>query len=268
MKKKHRFLALMLLPLVILGMTRWAAAEGEMVFLALMLPSIAQNRPGSEECAVGSLTADAARHAADARLAIVNGGDLVGDLSQGDLSRSDVEAAFANDRELAVSRLTAAELRALLETLLSHITVDMQTERIVWEDSDFAGFPNISGFYLSYDATAPANERVVSITLDDGTALDLSDTEAQYSLAATDTLLSGGYGNKALDMSPAGISLSGAVYDYLSRYGRELTELNWMRVTAIGANENNIVGMLPTPILIMGAVLLFAAVMLIGRKRL
>lgn len=267
MKRKAGLRALVLIPLILFSSTLYTgAADEEMVFLALLLPSITESAPGSENCAVGSFAADAVSYAANSQLAIVNSGDLRGDLGQGAMSRESVRSVFTDDRALAKTELTAAELFNLLEALLSNITVDMQTERIVRQDSDFEGFPNISGFRLTYDASAPPYERIVSITLSDGTAVNPNDTQTLYSLAASEELLSGSYGNAGFGSTPAGITLSDALYDYIAQYGREPLQLDWERIKVIGASENNIADMLPTPVLILGAALMIIASVLFAFK--
>lgn len=259
-------LALVLTVILSVAGTAFAADEGN-AFFALLLPDIDESTAGSDDCALGSLTADAIRSLADTQFAIVNAGDLDGGLWQGEMSHSDVATVFANDRELAKARLSAASLKELLETLLSHVTLDAESELIDREASRFDGFPNISGFYLRYDASAAVGERVVSVTLDDGAALDLGDTETLYSLAAPEYMLAGGYGGGVADSSQLGFTLSDALFTYILRFGRELTELNWQRVTVIGANENNITGMLPIPALLIGVCVLAVAAISFRRTR-
>lgn len=252
-----------LLLLFFLSMLSTSASAQEGVFFPLLLPSLSQAEPGSGNCAIGSLVADVAAFAADAQLAVINGGDLAGDIPQGVVSRENASAVFANDRGLAKTELTPYQLKGLLEQLLSYITMDMNTEVINREDSDFGGFPNVSGFTLRYDASAPAYGRVLSVTLPDGTPLDLDDTETVYSLAGSEVLLSAYLGNA---YSPLDVTLSGALYAYLESEGSTLTALDWDRVTAIGTAENTLVSALSKPVLFISAAIIIAVFYLMGRR--
>lgn len=87
-------------------------------------------------------------------------GDLEQDLPVGEVRWEDVTRAVNEDRQLAEAEITPAQLYALLEELLSHLSVDLADESLDVEASAFAGFPQVSGFLLTVDASAPVGKGV------------------------------------------------------------------------------------------------------------
>ena len=263
MKQFKRIFAVLLAALLIIpAFAESARGAGKDTFwFPLLLPTILEGDKGSRDCALGSLTADSVRQAAGGELAIVNNGDIAGDLLQGELTRRDVEKVFGQDRAIAAARVTPAELKALLEPLVAQVTADPELGRIDREKSDFEGFPSVSGFAFTYDVSAPAGDRVTEIILEDGTKLDLLDNSTALTLGATERMLSGGYGGKELEYESLGVTLSESLAGYLEREGSDMEKLSWQRVTVIGAaNENTIAGSI-NPVLLVAVVLLMIAVL-------
>ena len=65
-------------------------------------------------------------------------------------------------------------------------------------------FPQVSGIRYTFDGSKPAGERIVSVTLADGTPLDLN---AWYTLACNDFMCGGGDGYTMLNvLNPDGAS--------------------------------------------------------------
>lgn len=216
----------------------------------------------TDDSGLGAALADSAAFACGTDLALVNGGDLAGNLSPGTLTYDEVCFALAADRPLVVCEVTAAQLKAVLELCLSHITVDPATLSIDREASAFAGFPQVSGLTVKYDASAPSSQRVVSLKTDSG-ELDLSDDTTRFTLACTDHLLQGGYGE--LPFSPAytaaDLTESEALASYIHAGGMNTDHTDSDRITVIGVTDNTIIDQLGIrgfilPVCLLAAVLL------------
>ena len=200
-----------------------------------------------EESSLGNVVADAARVCLGTDIAIICGGDITGGLPPGEITWGELHGVFTVDRALATASVTIRELRGMLESGLSHITLD-DSERIDGIQSSFDGFPQISGFTLYYDASFAPGERVYDIRIG-GESLDL-DSEAQnLTIAASEFMLGGGYGIPAADNAVAsGMTLSGVTAIYI---GDGMPEFNpsERRITMRGAFDSNLSAYLPLQIL-------------------
>jgi len=145
----------------------------------------------TQEMPLGSLVADAYREAAEADIAVANGGDIRADLPQGVVTKGDIISILPFGNTLMVKTVTPALLRQVLENGVSGIIVDEQGE-IDHGRSAQGRFLQISGFSFAYDPAAPAGERIVSITLEDGTKLSLDDDKTRLSLAGASYVMTGG----------------------------------------------------------------------------
>lgn len=225
--------------------------------------------PYITQCELGSVVADAIRISTGADVALICMGDIRGDLNQGEVTPADVRNVFAADRKLHTADISPAELFMLLEHSVSSIEVDPSSEQIVEGSEVFDGFCQVSGFSFIYDASAPVGERVLSVTLEDGTPLERVDAETILTLSASGDTLGGGYGYPALDSHDAGLALTDALTVYLA--GRTaLPEGPADRIRIAGARRNTIVGLFPKPALVIGVGLLtafLAVTRLRSRKR-
>lgn len=262
----HRLLIFIVLAAAAAALTAGAAfAEGD-AFLGVKLPPLSSENAGSECSASGCVAADAVRYAANADFAVLPSGVLAGDLEQGFLTREQLEAVFSGDMAVAAAGVTPARLKAVLENAVSHIVTDMETETIDRTASDWEGFAQVSGLVFKYDASAPVGERVVWIKLPDGTKLDLSDDTTVYRLASTEAVLSGELGYPVFaDAQTLDASLADALEGYITDCGTEIYPEDFGRITAIGAGENQLIGILPVPVLAAAfavLIVLFAALRL------
>ena len=208
-----------------------------------LLLAAGENRSKYEECTLGNAVADAMRIYLDSDVAILCGGDLIGNLYPGEITRSDLSAIFSEDRALATAEVTINGLRGILETGLSHIVVD-EAEKIDGRLSAYDGFPQISGFILLYDASAPAGERVLEIRINGKTA-DPADGTATLTLAATQFMLDGGYGLPAIDHTvPSAMTLT-SVTARLIRDGMEGYARTERRIRPLGIKEGDLVSLFP-----------------------
>jgi len=145
----------------------------------------------TQEMPLGNLVADAYREAAEADIAVANGGDIRADLKAGVVTKGDIVSVLPFGNTLMVKIVTPAQLRAALENGVSGIVLDANG-KIDTEQSPQGRFLQVSGFRFSYDAAAPVGQRIASITLDDGAELALDDNETQLRLAGTNYVMTGG----------------------------------------------------------------------------
>lgn len=126
-----------------------------------------------EETALGNLVADAVAEYTNADIAVVNGGGIRASLYQGDVLGADLSAVCPYSNTIVLVEAQGSVIMKMLENSISLTTRENEVP---------AGrFLQVSGLYYSYrpqTATAPA--KLLSVTLPDGTPLDL---EAHYKLA-------------------------------------------------------------------------------------
>lgn len=226
--------------------------------LGMLTGTLATDGACYQECTMGDAAADAARWACGTEIAVLNGGDLGYSLIYGSVTDEDLENTFPIDRPLCMVSITPAQLTALLEELLGHLVSDGGNS-LVEEDSAFIGFPQISGFYMQYDVSAPEGERMEKITLADGTALDLDDDETVLTLVATDALLEGTYSEPLSGGKTTDYTLRSAFSAYLVWTGT-LSPTNTERMSVRGLGGRALISYVPI-------VLLFVAATVIGVTR-
>jgi len=159
---------------------------------SLAAMSSARN-PGvrTQEMPLGSIVADAYRHAADTEIAIANGGDIRADVSAGVVTKGDIISILPFGNTLMVKTVTPVLLREILENGVSGIVTDENGD-IDHENSPQGRFLHVSGFSFEYDPTAPVGTRIVSVTLDKGTQLSFDDNTTALTLAASNYVMTGG----------------------------------------------------------------------------
>ena len=180
-----------------------------------------ERSPGvrTQEMPLGSLVADAYREAANAEIAIANGGDIRADLPSGIITRGDVISVLPFGNTLMVKNITPAILFELLENGVSGIVTDSDLN-IDHEQSTQGRFPQVSGFSFVYDPVADIGTRIVSITLDDGRGLSPDDNSTIISLAGTNYIMTGGDDYYALVDLPVLREL-GSADEALTKYLRK-----------------------------------------------
>ncbi|MDR2570381.1 MAG: bifunctional metallophosphatase/5'-nucleotidase [Oscillospiraceae bacterium] len=152
-----------------------------------------ERSPGvrTQEMPLGSLVADAYRFAANAEIAIANGGDIRADIISGTITKGDIISVLPFGNTLMVKNITPALLREVLENGVSGIVTDTDGN-IDHENSPQGRFLHVSGFSFVYAPTAPEGERIVSITIDGGKQLALDDNTTILTLAGSSYVMTGG----------------------------------------------------------------------------
>ena len=133
----------------------------------------------TQESPLGNLAADALRDYCDADIAIQNGGGIRAGLTAGDVTVGDIFAMLPFDNKVTLVEVTGQTVWDALENGVSG-----------YPDT-YGQFPQVSGIHYTFDGSKPAGERIVSVTLPDGTPLDM---EGWYTLACNDFMCGGGDG--------------------------------------------------------------------------
>lgn len=127
------------------------------------------------EVLMGDLATDAMREVTGARIALVNGGAIRAPIQEGDITMEDVYNTYPFDNYIQTATVTGSLIMETLEAGLSGLP------------GAAGGYLQVSGIVVTYDSSREAGDRLVSVTLDDGTPLD---PDAEYLLAANDYVMS------------------------------------------------------------------------------
>ncbi|HTK32902.1 MAG TPA: 5'-nucleotidase C-terminal domain-containing protein [Candidatus Saccharimonadaceae bacterium] len=154
------------------AVTRWNAAIAPLA--AVPLGRAARRLTRGGDSTIGYLVTDAMRAAVGADVALQNSGGLRADLAEGEITRGAVYEVMPFDNTIVTVDLTGAQLRAVFDDGLKGGHV-----------------PQVSGLKFVFDLSRPADQRLVSIALADGTALDGAKT---YKVAVNNFMATGGDG--------------------------------------------------------------------------
>lgn len=132
-----------------------------------------QSRLG--EVLVGDLAADSMRESAGADVAVVNGGTIRLEIPMGDITIGDAYGAYPFDNYVQVKTVTGSELYDIMETSVG------------WLPGAAGSYLQVSGMVVTYDSSRESGDRVIGITLSDGTPIGLSET---YAVASNDYIMS------------------------------------------------------------------------------
>ncbi|HNS97650.1 MAG TPA: 5'-nucleotidase C-terminal domain-containing protein [Polyangiaceae bacterium] len=188
-----------------------------------------------QEVALGNLLTDALRARYQTDLALVNGGGLRAPMPSSyapanlslrrpspdyqagppfDLVVGDVFAVLPFVNDAAICTLTGKQVWAMLEHGLGFLPAPN------------GGFPQVSGITVTFDSAAPAGNRVISIVLDNKTAIDKNDTT--YSLVTSDFMYLGGDGYSMLSQADGYVAdrLTDVLADYIEAVGTIAPTIN------------------------------------------
>ena len=131
---------------------------------------LTRNRGG--ESTLGNFVTDAIRAASGVDVAMQNSGGLRADLAEGPVTKGTVYEVMPFDNRVFTLEITGADVKTALEQ-------GLRGDRVT----------QVSGIRYSFDVTAPAGERVKSLTLADGKPLD---PQRLYKVACNDFMATGG----------------------------------------------------------------------------
>ncbi|ONI39595.1 hypothetical protein AN639_06035 [Candidatus Epulonipiscium fishelsonii] len=193
----------------------------------------------TQENALANIAADSQREYFEADIALQNGGGVRAGIEQGDVTLNDVYTAFPFDNRMI-----------LIET----------TGQVVWEalEHGIAGYPatagqflQVSGLSYKFDGSKPAGERMISVTMPDGTPLELDKT---YKVVINDFMGGGGDGydmfnvlnpnteSGLTDRSTLLLNTNDYIRDLFNNYVKEKGEITPVlegRIEIINPQENN-----------------------------
>jgi 2',3'-cyclic-nucleotide 2'-phosphodiesterase (5'-nucleotidase family) len=156
------------------------------------------SRTGSQY-PLGNLIADAHRWAGKGDVGITNNGGIRTELRAGDATYGSLFEVQPFGNLLYSLTMTGAQLRGLLEQMLSKDRVN----------------DHVSGLTIKYEPEKPAGSRIVSVTMADGTPLSDART---YNVIMNDFLATGGEGYNAAGRATSSRSLDIVDLDALINY--------------------------------------------------
>ena len=209
-----------------------------------------------KECTLGDVTADAVRMVCGSDIAILPGELFYMNLQGGEVTEQILTQVYSADPSVLLAEISPIQLKTLLEAGYSRIVIGAN-DTVDGERSDFEGFPQISGFTVTCDYSAPPGERVLSVALEDGLELDLEDESPGIVLAAAEKYLSGQYGAPAVEGTvPTEETVLSCVIRQLEQGPLTLPE--GTRLTVLGARQNLLIHNIPPTVLIVFLAVLLA----------
>jgi len=167
---------------------------------------------------LGNLIADAQRWAGKGDIAIMNNGGIRTELRAGDATYGSLFEIQPFGNTLYSLTMTGAQLRGLLEAMLSRSPVN----------------DHVSGLTIRYDPSRAKGSRLVSATMADGVPLSES---RSYNVILNDFLATGGEGYNAAGRATASRPLNivdlDALIDYLRSLRAPITAPNEVRIAPV-----------------------------------
>jgi 2',3'-cyclic-nucleotide 2'-phosphodiesterase (5'-nucleotidase family) len=157
-------------PEMLARIERWNA--GIAPIAATVIGRNARRLVRSGDATVGYLVSDAMRQAVGADIVLQNSGGLRADLPEGDITLGGIYEVMPFDNTIVTMDLTGAEVRRALE-----------------EGLKYGRVAQVSGLRYTYDNRRPEMQRLVTVTLADGSPLD---DQRSYRVAVNNFMASGG----------------------------------------------------------------------------
>jgi 5'-nucleotidase / UDP-sugar diphosphatase len=185
------------------------------------------------ECEMGSLVSDAILdRTAEQGVTIVfqNGGGLRASIDEGEITMGEVLTVLPFQNTLATFEIPGSVVIEALENGLSQV-------------EDVAGrFPQVAGIRYTWDSSAPAGDRVVSVEVMEGGQWAPLDLERTYMVATNNYVRNGGDGynmfagedKNAYDYGPG---LEYVLADYIAAQGGSITPYIDGRIVDVAAAE-------------------------------
>ncbi|MGP6175286.1 bifunctional metallophosphatase/5'-nucleotidase [Corynebacterium sp. A21] len=143
---------------------------------------IAHTEVALDRAELGIMVADSYRRHFDTQLGWQNGGGIRTELPAGDITLRDAYSVLPFGNKAVAVEATGEEILLGLE------------QGIASNPAGGNGFPRVAGLSFEFEADAAFGERVTSVTMEDGSALD---PNATYTLAISQFLQEGGDGTDA-----------------------------------------------------------------------
>ncbi|MBE5961257.1 MAG: hypothetical protein E7256_07700 [Lachnospiraceae bacterium] len=140
------------------------------------------------------------------QIVLNNGGGIRSSLEAGDLTVGDMYTVFPFDNTIVTMEITGADLKANLEHGLN--------------PDNGVGYVQYYGVNVVMDMSREAGDRIVSLTLTDGTKVEM---DQYYTLATNEFMASNGDGfdfSNAINMSDEGIVMRDVMIDALKKIDR------------------------------------------------
>ncbi len=177
---------------------RWNAAIAPIAAEVLGRNATALDR-GRPEATIGDFICDAMRFACGAQVALQNPGGMRANLAAGPITRGGIYQIMPFDNTIVTMTLTGAELKTAIEQGLRGSRVTQA-----------------SGIRYTFDPSRPAGDRVVSLTLSDGTPVEPAKS---YKVAVNNFMATGGDDYNVLKSAPdwndTGLLIRGAMEAYV-----------------------------------------------------
>ena len=178
---------------------------------------------------------------------VINGGGIRASIPKGDITMRDLVTVFPFSNTLMIKKVTPRILYQVMENAVSYQT-GQRAETGMLEGGASGGYLQISGFEVSYDPTAPAGGKVVSIRVPgeaEGAYTELSrdDSTTQIALVSNNYIMTGGNDYTMLAQLPLLAQIGGeleTVQQYLTEvHGGSLKDVYPVQGGRIQiANEN------------------------------
>ena len=129
------------------------------------------------EVGLGDFVCDTILEVSGADIAVYNGARIRAEIGAGDITVRDVVTSFPYANYMVTKVLTGEEVVHLLEVGLQNLPAAS------------GSFLQVGGMDVVYDSSAPPMERLVSVTLPDGSALDM---DGEYTVVSNEYVMNGG----------------------------------------------------------------------------
>lgn len=128
-----------------------------------------------KETILGDLVADSVAAYAQVPIALVNGGTIRASIYKGEVYEADLQMVCPYPNQIIVVELTGEVLYQMFENSLTRVKD--------YELLPGGRFLQVSGIHYTYDSTQPAGQRLIALTLPDGTPIEPAQ---RYTVAIND----------------------------------------------------------------------------------
>ena len=153
----------------------------------------------------GEWTADVMKDASGAQIAFQNGGGVRTSIPKGEITVGDMYEVMPFDNTLYTFDMTGEQIKEVLENGIMNTDI---------------GWVQLSGIVVKYDSTKPAGQRVLEMTLKDGTPIEMDKT---YKVVTNDFMATGGDNYTAFTKAKNGKDTGTPVRESMIQAVRDMT---------------------------------------------